>query len=238
MLTSKNTKIIIIVIASILLSESILYIMAYLNDRVVGDFGGYLYVRFVVPLVTLLVVIILVRIGPKSMPELKRIAIILSIIIAISLVMHQVALNSGNISGYRLPSHFNTQEKSLDELAALLPNQNDEITNAVLDELGARGNASNDVLVSIIDRLRKTSPGLYYDFYETRMAAELLAKRNDSRVIPVLNDMLKSNHYNVASYRNARERVYTTRIQAKELLEKYFKVKVNVETKQVIKNNS
>ncbi len=227
-----------IIIASILLSEGILYLVAHLNDMIIEDFGGYLYSRIVVPLITSLVVIVILGVIPKRLTSRTKVAVIVGVIIAISLAMHQIALTSGSIGGYRIPDHFNVREKSLVELAALLPSRNEEIANAVLNELDARGNRSSNVLISIIDKLKKTSPSLYYDFYETRKAMEILAKRKDANVVPVLKDMLKSDHYNLMSYKNNEERIYPTRIEAKELLEKYFKIKVDVETKQVIKRSS
>ena len=230
----------IMIILSISISMAVAGIVAWMNSYKIAEMNGYFYWFVFTPFCTFVISILLLFIVPDRLIGFQKMAVILIVIVLVSLGGHTWALNNGWIGGwYLLPKGFDTSNKTLEELLQLVDHRNDEIRGGALSELDIRGKPASETLIRIIKSYKETNPKTYIDISTTKNIVEILSTQGDERAIPILKEMLKSEDYNVATYKDGTMKaIFTTRIGAKRMLKKYFTIDVEVETETILGNKS
>ncbi len=91
----------LIIFGALLVSEGLLYVMALFSNIVIGDMGGYIYTRMLVPCAITILTVVLIFHVPGEVYEKNKILNILLIIIILSFMVHLAALNFMQIGWHK-----------------------------------------------------------------------------------------------------------------------------------------
>lgn len=122
-------------------------------------------------------------------------SLLLSLLLAASasLCVHNWALDHGWMGGeYMVPGSYHPAGMTSMDLLRSLADHNPAVVDAAWVELESRAAGDRSLILLALQRSRELHPETYIEFYRVHVAATMLANAGDVRVVPILQDMLRS----------------------------------------------
>lgn len=229
-----GTRLFVTLLGAAAVSVATAALVAQLRSFRISEVGGYFYWLVVSPVGGMILGFVAYLTLQSVLSGWRLIGSGVGLVALIGIFAHVWALDHGQIGGeYVPPKRFEARSLSTADLFRLLDERNRAVAGRAWVELEARAQDDQEIMWQALQVFREKEPVTYVDSHRTHGAVGVLARRGDRRVIPILQEILRSQETSTVTLPGGTGRVsYHNRAFAKDLLAHSFGMSADVETER------